>query len=103
MYHHELDVPISFPADEAIIPRVVKVIAVPTAKVTDSLNAFFVSFCPVPPTYPIISGTFDNAHGVTEVIIPAINANSGEIQILSFIVTDKLFNKLSINHSPPFR
>ena len=103
MYHHELDVPISFPTDEAITPRIVNVIAVPTAKVNDSLNAFFVSFCPVPPTYPIISGTLDNAHGVTEVIIPAINANNGEIQILSFIMADKVFNRLSINHSPPFR
>ena len=43
MYHHEADVPINLPANEAATPNAVNVTAAPAAKVTDSQSARFVS------------------------------------------------------------
>jgi hypothetical protein len=50
IYHHDAEVPISFPASEAITPNVVKVTAAPAANVTESQNTLFVSRQPTPPT-----------------------------------------------------
>lgn len=101
MYHKEEDVPISFPSNEAIDPSAVNVIAIPTEKVMDKRNAFFVSFPPVPPTYPITSGTLDNEQGVNDVSTPAKSASTGANHILLFMMSDKLSSIPSVNSLPP--
>lgn len=74
--------PINFPADVAIIPSVTKVTAVPTENTAEYANAFFVSFSPIPPTYPTTNGMFDKEQGVKDVSTPAIKASSGASHIL---------------------
>ena len=77
------EVPISLPIEVATIPKVTKVIAVPAANVAEYKNAFLVFLSPVPPTYPTINGTLEREQGVTEVHMPATNANTGASHIFS--------------------
>ena len=95
-YHQRADVPIKLPINEATVPRAVKVIAEPRANVRESLNAFFVSFCPVPPTNPITNGMLDKEQGVTDVRIPAIRARMGASHMLSLIKSESCSRIASI-------
>ena len=51
------ELPMSLPAEVAMIPKLIKVIAVPTANTAEYANALFVLLSPMPPTYPTIKGT----------------------------------------------
>ena len=86
-YQDEDDVPISLPADVAIIPNIINVTAVPTENTREYKNAFFVFVFPTPPTYPITKGMLEREQGVKDVIIPAKRASTGANQVLFFIIS----------------
>lgn len=102
MYHHEADVPISFPASDAITPNALKVTADPAAKVMDKRKAVFVSLRPVPPTYPMTSGILESEHGVNDVRTPAQKASIGASQPLSFMICARFSSKV-VPRPPPYQ